>query len=78
MPLYDFLNTKTGEYEEHTIRLSELDKFKEDNPHLEKVIIQAPGCCDPVTAGRMKPASGFRDLLKNMKKKHRRSTINDW
>jgi len=32
--IYEFLNNNTGLVEEHTMRLAEYDKFKEDNPHL--------------------------------------------
>jgi hypothetical protein len=32
--IYTFLNNNTGEVEEHTMRMSELDQFKLDNPHL--------------------------------------------
>jgi hypothetical protein len=34
MPTYDFLNSKTGEVEVHIMSYKDLDKFKEDNPHL--------------------------------------------
>jgi hypothetical protein len=34
--IYPFFNKNTCEVEEHTMRLSEYDKFKEDNPHLER------------------------------------------
>ena len=34
MPAYEFLNNDTGEVEEHTMRISELDAFKESNPNL--------------------------------------------
>lgn len=36
MPTYQFLNSNTNEVEEHTMKMSELDKFKKDNPHLER------------------------------------------
>lgn len=36
MPTYEFLNKNTGEIEEHTMRISELDNFKESNLHLER------------------------------------------
>jgi len=36
MPTYQFLNSNTNEVEEHTMKMSELDKFKVDNPHLER------------------------------------------
>ena len=32
--IYTFLNKNTNAIEEHTMRLAEYDKFKEDNPHL--------------------------------------------
>jgi hypothetical protein len=35
MPSYDFLNTNTGEVEEHRMSYTVLDQFKADNPHLE-------------------------------------------
>jgi len=34
--IYTFLNTNTNEIEEHTMRLSEYDSFKENNPHLQR------------------------------------------
>ena len=34
--IYTFLNKNTNEIEEHIMRLAEYDKFKEDNPHLER------------------------------------------
>lgn len=42
MPTYDFKNKETGEYEEHTIRMSEYDQFLEDHPELVRVILSAP------------------------------------
>lgn len=36
MPNYQFKNLNTGEIEEHTMRIAELDAFKESNPHLER------------------------------------------
>jgi len=34
--IYIFLNKNTVEVEEHSMRLSEYDAFKEQNPHLER------------------------------------------
>ena len=36
MPAYEFLNDKTGQIEEHIMRIAELDQFKLDNPHLRR------------------------------------------
>jgi hypothetical protein len=78
MPVYEFKNLQTGEIVEHTMRISELDEFKKNNPHLERHITGTPGLSDPVRLGLLKPSDGFRDLLKSMKKTSRGSTINDF
>jgi len=78
MPTYSFKNLETGEIVEYNMKISALDEFKKSNPHLEQRISGAPGLSDPARIGVLKPAAGFRDLLKNMKSKHRRSTINDF
>lgn len=78
MPTYEFKNTVTGEVVEYSMKISELDEFKNKNPHLERYISGSPGLSDPARLGILKPASGFRDLLKNIKKKHRGSNINDF
>lgn len=36
MPTYTFRNKDTGAIEEHIMRISELDSFKENNPQLER------------------------------------------
>jgi len=38
MPTYEFKNTKTGEVEEKMMRISELDDYKEANPHMKQQI----------------------------------------
>ena len=37
MPMYDFENIKTGEIEEHMVKLAEYDQFIKDNPDLKRV-----------------------------------------
>lgn len=46
-----------------------------EHPELE-VVIGTPAFGDSVRMGLKKPDDGFRDLLKKIKNKHRRSTIN--
>lgn len=36
MATYTFLNQNTNEIEEHSMKISELDNFKLENPHLER------------------------------------------
>lgn len=42
MPLYDFYNEQTDAMETHSMRISELDEFKRENPHLSQKILNAP------------------------------------
>lgn len=39
-------------------------------------LVAAPAISDPYHLGRVKPPQVFKDMLKNMKKHHRHSTIN--
>lgn len=78
MPTYLFKNNDTEEEFEIVMRISELDEYKKNNPHLQQLVNGSPGLSDPARLGLVKPAQGFRDLLKHMKSKHRRSTINDF
>jgi|TARA_B110000263_G_C15311296_1_gene513479 predicted nucleic acid-binding Zn ribbon protein len=42
MPTYEFRNNNTGKIEEYLLSFSKVDKFKEDNPHLERVWTDTP------------------------------------
>jgi hypothetical protein len=60
------------------MKISERDPFLAENPNLEAVVT-APGVSRELTS-RMKPDQGFRDVLREIKKKHNKvwtpSTIN--
>jgi hypothetical protein len=79
MPTYTFLNTKTKKEFDITMSISERDKYVSENPHLQQVL-KTMNVVDPTRLGIQKPDNGFRDLLKDMKKKHSggitKSTIN--
>lgn len=78
MPTYRFMNQKTGEEYEEFMSISSLEKYLEENHDVVQLVNGAP----MIASGRGmgKPDQGFRDLLKDMKKKHSqgisRSTIN--
>ncbi|QMP83844.1 MAG: hypothetical protein [Caudoviricetes sp.] len=78
MPTYKFANNETGEEFEEFMTISALDEYLKENPTLTQLVNGAP----MISSGRGvgKPDQGFRDLLKDMKKKHSkgisRSTIN--
>ena len=83
MPIYTFEDTNTGERFEKSMKISELDEYRENNPHLKTLILGAPSIGDPHRLGLKKPDDGFRDVLKNIKSHHPGSrktnnTINDF
>ena len=79
MANYTFYNTLTEETFDIDMPISELDQYKSQNPHLEQQIKTAPAFADPTRLGLKKPDSGFRDVLKRIKKASGRSNkINTW
>jgi hypothetical protein len=79
LPTYTFRDENNNqEVIEKFMRISELDEFKLQNPHLTQLIVGAPSIGDPVRLGRMKPDAGFRDVLKNVQHHHKKDNINTW
>lgn len=78
MANYTFYNTKTKKEFDISMPISELDTYKQNNPHLQQVL-STLNIADPTRLGLMKPDSGFRDVLKRIKgSSGRRNTINTW
>lgn len=77
MATYNFLNKKTGEYGvTHNFDLiSEAEEWFAANPDLEW-LPSSLGIVDPWRVGRAKPSSGFRDVLKDIKRRYPKSDIN--
>lgn len=76
MPEYKFHNKETNEEWTEWMSISERTKFLADNPHIEQLVYGAPAVT--YRAGqRTKPDDGFRDVLREVKKKHgRRANVN--
>lgn len=72
MATYTFLNKNTGEHEEVVLPMSRLDSYKAENPHLSLVILPS----NLISGHAVKPAAGFREVLKNIKQANRGSNIN--
>jgi hypothetical protein len=78
MPTYRFLNNETGEEYEDFMGISALDVYLNENTNITQLVNGAP----MIHSGRglKKPDSGFRDILKNIKREHSRgltrSTVN--
>ena len=79
MANYTFEDTKTGREFDIDMPISELDDYKARNPHLNQIISRAPAIADPTRLGLKKPDSGFRDVLKRIKRASGRTNkINTW
>lgn len=68
MPIYNFRNKETGEETTEMMKISELDEFKANNPHLEQYLTGAPSIGDPHRMGVVKTPDSFNSLLKHIKK----------
>jgi hypothetical protein len=79
MANYTFYDTKSKKEFDIDMPISDLDTYKEVNPHLEQRIKRAPAIADPMRLGLKKPDNGFRDVLKRVKKASgKTNTINTW
>ena len=67
MPRYDFLNTETGEVKEYTMSWKELDKFKEENPHLKQQINQLNMITNKDGAVLKKAGDGWKEVQYRIK-----------
>ncbi len=75
MPNYTFLNNDTGEEITLEMRIAELDIFKKENPHMQQ-LLRSMALADPLRVGiGAKPSDGFRDVLREIKKKVPHNTI---
>jgi len=67
MPIYNFRSKETGEITEVTLRISQLDQYKTDNPQLEQVHLSAPSLASGHKSARQLAGSDWNDLLKGIK-----------
>jgi hypothetical protein len=77
MPNYSFRNKETGEEFDLSLSMADRETYLTENPQIEQILTSI-NIADPSRLGLRKPDSGFRDVLKNIKKKHRGSKINTW
>jgi hypothetical protein len=67
MPTYDFKNRDTGEIIEVKMPMSELDKYKEEHPELERYFgKQSLG----TTYGKPKQSDGFKEVMSKIQSQH--------
>ena len=76
MPTYVFRNKETGEQFEQVMRMSELDPFRAENPHLETVI-QSVAFGDPTKLSTTRKFdSGFKEVLQKIHERSPGSELN--
>ena len=74
MPLYEFECTECGYVFDEFLSVSNRHVPIENgcpkcNEMSVRSVLSTPPIADPVRLGRIKPSEGFRDLLKNIKKR---------
>lgn len=62
MPNYTFKDVNTGEITETFMKISELDEFKENNPHLTQLVMGAPSITGGVSLRDKRP-DGFKEVM---------------
>ena len=75
MPLYDFYNENTDKIETHSMRISELDQFKEDNPHLSQRLFGAPSLARDSGMIQGKMDEGWKENLSRIAEAHPTSAL---
>lgn len=77
MPTYNFRNKVTNEEFSEFMKISELDKFLLEHPDVEQLVSGAPMIAYNMLT--RKPDSGFRDVLKRIKRASGRDNkIDTW
>lgn len=69
MPTYLFYDKKTKIEWEEFMGIAEHENFLETNPHVEQLVNGFPGHLSGVP---LKPDNGFRDVLREIKKRNSR------
>ena len=79
MPTYTFRNKKTGEIEEHNLKISKRQSFIDSNPNLEQVHLTMPGFGDLVRMGMKGPDDGLREVMSKINENvgSKRSNLRD-
>ena len=77
MPTYNFRNKETGEELETTMRISELDEYKLNNPVMEQYLKSAPRIVGGVGTN-LKVDDGFREVLSKVKDTYKVNNIKDY
>lgn len=73
MPTYSIKDKATQKIDRMFMSISEMEKYIATHPN-KSLVLSCPAIVSGVS-GLRKPDEGFRDILRNIKSKHRKSTI---
>lgn len=76
MPLYDFIDTTTGEQFTKMLKLAEREQYLADNPHIQTQILSAPGFARN-SSGGIKNDEGWKENLARIAEHHPGSALAD-
>lgn len=74
MPTYNFYNTETRQSFSSEMKISELEIYLKENPHLQQTLKPIP-TVDPYSVGRYRTDSAFRDKTRKIKEMQPNSVI---
>ena len=73
MPLYDFVNTKSGEQFSELMSMSAREEYLSNNPHIEQQHLAAPGLV--TGTGTFKNDNGWKENLSRIAEAHPNSAL---
>jgi hypothetical protein len=73
LPLYDFVDTNTGEHFSTFMKISEKETFLQENPHVQSLILGAPALTRG--SGGIKNDNGWKENLSRIAEAHPNSAL---
>ena len=72
MPTYDFINKETGEIIELVMSMNDLDKYKQENPDMERYFGNQK---TSAVYGTPKMDDGFKEVMSKVQQNHPRANL---
>jgi hypothetical protein len=77
MPIYDFINTKTGKEFSDMMSIAEKEEYLKKNKHIKQGIGKINIVSGVMGVGRMKTDGGWKDMLSRIGDAHPGSKVHD-
>jgi predicted nucleic acid-binding Zn ribbon protein len=73
MPIYDFLNTETGEEFEMVLSISGREEYLKNNPYIQQIIGATATVSGVSIKGKV--PDGFKEVLSKVSESHKASSV---